>query len=378
MRKFLEPYTFANGMNVKNRIMLAPMTNFSSDEKGQVTPEELAYYRERSRGAGTVITACANVTAGGKGFPGQIGIDRDELDSSLRELASTIQEEGAKAVVQIYHGGRMSPPDLLPDKQPVSASAVAPVREGAVTPRELTEEEIAHIIKAFGQAAQRAVRAGFDGVEIHGANTYLIQQFFSPHSNRRTDKWGGSVEDRMRFPLAVVKEVLQSVKEAGADETFLIGYRFSPEEKEEPGITMEDTMKLINRLAEEKLDYLHVSVQDFSAGSMRNKEDERSRVEIVQEAVGEKIPVVGVGSLYTPDEAEKAMESGVPFLALGRELIVDPQWVEKVESGREAEIRTELSTEDREKLVVPKPLWKAIVNTPGWFPVAEHKQKSAE
>lgn len=353
--------------------MLAPMTNFASANNGEVTQDELEYYRERSKGVGAVVTAVANVTAGGKGFPGEIGIDRDELVGGLSKLANTIKGEGAKAIIQMFHAGRMAPPNLLPDNQPVSASAVAPEREGAVTPRALTEEEIQSIIQAFGDATRRAIRSGFDGVEIHGANTYLIQQFFSPHSNRRDDQWGGSREKRMRFPIAVIKEVLKAAEEA--DDSFIVGYRISPEERENPGITMDDTLAFVKELAKQNLDYLHISVQDFFAGSMRDESDKQSRVQLIQDMVGEAIPVVGVGSLHTPDDVERAMEGSVPFIALGRELIVEPQWMEKVENGRESEIRTELYINDREKLVVPESLWKAIVNSPGWFPVREHAEK---
>ena len=122
----------------------------------------------------------------------------------MKRLAQTIQAEGAKAILQIYHGGRQSPPELLPDRQPISASAVASEGEGKPVPREMTETEIINTTQAFGDATRRAIEAGFDGVEIHGANTYLLQQFFSPHSNRREDQWGGSLEKRMKFPLAVV------------------------------------------------------------------------------------------------------------------------------------------------------------------------------
>ncbi|MGD7044713.1 NADH-dependent flavin oxidoreductase [Jeotgalibacillus proteolyticus] len=368
---FLEPFTFQNGITLKNRVMLAPMTNFASKENGEVSQEEIAYYEERSEGVGTVITACANVTADGKGFPGEIGADRDELIDSLSTLAKAIQNKGAKAILQIFHGGRMAPPELLPDHQTVSASAVAPLRDGAMTPRELEPSEIESIIKAFGEATRRAMKAGFDGVEIHGANTYLLQQFFSPHSNRRDDQWGGTLEKRMTFPLAVVEEVLNAAKD---DSSFIVGYRISPEEMENPGITMEDTLTFVDRLAEEKLDYLHVSVQDFHAGSMRDSEDKASRVQIIQDRVGEKIPVIGVGSLHTPEDVEKAMAGGVPLISLGRELIMEPKWVEKAADNRANEIRTDLSVNDREALVVPEPLWQAIINTPGWFPVREHSK----
>ncbi|MFQ6734231.1 oxidoreductase [Virgibacillus tibetensis] len=133
------------------------------------------------------------------GFPNEIGTDIDKLIPGLAKLAATIHDQGAKAILQIYHAGRMARPDLLPDGQPISASAVAPEREEAITPREMTEEEINETITAFGEATRRAIKAGWDGMEIHGANTYLIQQFFSPHSNRRTDQWRGSVQKRMNF-----------------------------------------------------------------------------------------------------------------------------------------------------------------------------------
>ncbi|WP_404407255.1 NADH-dependent flavin oxidoreductase [Jeotgalibacillus malaysiensis] len=371
-KKFLESFTFKNGITLKNRVLMAPMTNFSSKDNGEVTDEEIEYYRVRSGGVGAVLTAVANVTDDGKGFHGEIGAHRDDLIPGLKKLAHTIKGEGAKAILQIFHAGRMSPPELLPDNQTVSASAVAPVREGAMTPRELTNDEIETIIKAFGDATRRAIEAGFDGVEIHGANTYLIQQFFSPHSNRREDKWGGSVEKRMTFPLAVIDEVNKTVKAFG-DESFIVGYRLSPEEREEPGITMEDTLTFTDRLAQEDLHYLHVSVQDFHQGSMRDDSDTASRVQLIQDRVGDKLPIIGVGSLHTPDDVEKAMEGGVPLIALGREIIVEPQWIQKVEAGRESEIRTSLSVDDRETLTVPEPLWQAIVNTKGWFPVKEHQ-----
>ena len=193
--------------------MIAPMTHFSSQPNGEVSEQELPYYAERSGGVGAVITACAYVSIDGKGFDDQFSVDDDSFIPGLRKLAETIQAKGSKAILQIYHGGRQSPPSLLPDGQPISASAVASEGAGKPVPREMTETEINHTIKAFGDATRRAIEAGFDGVEIHGANTYLLQQFFSPHSNRREDQWGGSLEKRMKFPLAVVDSVKKAVAE---------------------------------------------------------------------------------------------------------------------------------------------------------------------
>jgi 2,4-dienoyl-CoA reductase-like NADH-dependent reductase (Old Yellow Enzyme family) len=365
-----ESYTFPSGVEVKNRLVMAPMTNFSSNPDGTVTDSEVKYYARRSGGVGMVVTACTYVTANGKGFQGEFGADRDEFIPSLQQLATGIKEQGAKAVLQIFHGGRQCPPELVPNGEIVSASAVTAEGTGKPVPKELTDHEIESIIRDFGETTRRAIEAGYDGVEIHGANGYLIQQFFSPHSNRRDDRWGGSIEKRLTFPLAVVDEVKKVVAEH-AKGPFIIGYRFSPEEPETPGITMAETFVLIDALAEKNLDYLHVSLQEFWSKPRRGVEDTRSRIEIIQERVGDKVPVIGVGSLYTADDVLKAFQSGVPFVALGRELIIDPDWVQKVKEGREAEIVTKIDKSKQQELVVPDPLWQAIIHSPGWFPGIE-------
>ncbi|MFG6495744.1 NADH-dependent flavin oxidoreductase [Fictibacillus sp. UD] len=362
-------FSFKNGVELKNRVVMAPMTNFSSNPDGTVTDEEIQYYERRSEGVGMVITACTNVTANGKGFPGEFAGDTDDMIPSLRRLASAIQAKGSKAILQIFHGGREVPPELVPNGDVVSASDI-PSAEGKPVPRPLTSDEVASVIRDFGEATRRAIEAGFDGVEIHGANGYLIQQFFSPHANRREDQWGGSLEKRMAFPLAVVDSVKKAVAEH-ADGTFIVGYRFSPEEPETPGITMADTLALVDALSVKNLDYLHVSLMDFWSEPRRGVEDTRPRIEIIKERAGDRVPVIGVGSIYTADDAIKALETGVPLIALGRELIIDPDWVQKIEQGRESEIVTKIDKTKQKELVVPDPLWNAIINSPGWFPGVE-------
>ncbi len=367
-QKFFSPYTFNNGVELKNRIIMAPMTNYSSNPDGTVSEEELAYYARRSKDVSMVITACTYVTPNGKGFHNEFAGDRDEMIPSLSQLAKTIQSQGAKAILQIFHGGRMCPPELVPHGDIVSASAVPAEVAGAKTPRALTETEVEEIVDAFGETARRAIEAGYDGVEIHGANGYLIQQFFSPHSNQREDRFGGSVEKRMTFPLAIVDKIKSVVKEH-ADDSFIVGYRFSPEEAETPGITMADTIKLVDTLAEKDLDYLHVSLQHFLSKARRGVEDvNKTRIDYLLETIDNRVPLIGVGSIYSAEDARKAFETGVPLLALGRELIIDPDWVQKVAEGREDEIVTEINKDKQEELVVPGPLWNVIMNTPGWFP----------
>lgn len=367
-QKFFSPYTFNNGVELKNRIIMAPMTNYSSNPDGTVSEEELAYYARRSKDVSMVITACTYVTPNGKGFHNEFAGDRDEMIPSLSQLAKTIQSQGAKAILQIFHGGRTCPPELVPHGDIVSASAVPAEVAGAKTPRALTETEVEEIVDAFGETARRAIEAGYDGVEIHGANGYLIQQFFSPHSNQREDRFGGSVEKRMTFPLAIVDKIKSVVKEH-ADDSFIVGYRFSPEEAETPGITMADTIKLVDTLAEKDLDYLHVSLQHFLSKARRGVEDvNKTRIDYLLETIDNRVPLIGVGSIYSAEDARKAFETGVPLLALGRELIIDPDWVQKVAEGREDEIVTEINKDKQEELVVPGPLWNVIMNTPGWFP----------
>tara|TARA_R110002167_G_scaffold176104_4_gene375422 strand:+ start:1076 stop:2218 length:1143 start_codon:yes stop_codon:yes gene_type:complete len=374
-KKILSPFSFPiSGVEITNRIVLAPMTTFSGNDDGTTTDAEVAYYRERNQSAGLLITACAYVINHGKGFHGQIGADSDALIPSLKRIADALKANGNKAVLQIYHGGRMSPPEELVDGQSLSASAVAALREGAQIPREMTATEIEETIVAFGEATRRAIEAGFDGVEIHGANTYLLQQFFSPHSNRRTDKWGGDLMKRMTFPLAVV----DAVKKAAAlsSHPFLVGYRISPEEMENPGITMEDTLHFVEALSKKRLDYLHVSVMDFWAGSMRDKNDTAARAMIIAAKVGHILPVIGVGNIHTPEEVDRVLSVNIPLVAMGRELLMEPHWLTKVKNNEVDQICTELDVSAQDVLKIPTPLWNELISRIGWLPLKKQPTTS--
>lgn len=362
-----EPLKLRSGIMLKNRIVMAPMTTSSADPDDNVSDAELAWYARRSKGVSMTVTACIYVTPYGKGFPGEFGGESDERLPSLRRLASTIKEQGARAVLQIFHGGRMCPADLVPNGEVVAPSAVPAPGPHAATPRALTDAEVVAIVQAFGETTRRAIEAGFDGVEIHGANRYLIQQFFSPQSNQRTDRWGGSIEKRLAFPLAVV-EVVKQVVATHAKDPFIIGYRLSPEEMWENGITVNDTMVLVDALAGKGLDYLHISLANFFAQPHTPPHGDRPIIDLIADHVDGRLPVIGVGELYTADEALRARQSGADVVALGRPLIMEPDWVEKVEQGREDEIRTALNPADRPELAIPEPLWRMMESAPGWVP----------
>lgn len=199
MAQLVDEIVFQSGVKLHNRIVMAPMTIQSAFFDGGVTQEMINYYAARSGDAGAIIVESAFVENYGRAFPGALGIDTDSKIAGLTKLADAIKAKGSKAILQIYHAGRMANPEFNGGHQPISASPVAALRDNAETPLEMTKEQIEEMIERFGDAVNRAILAGFDGVEIHGANTYLIQQFFSPHSNRRNDKWGGNIERRTSF-----------------------------------------------------------------------------------------------------------------------------------------------------------------------------------
>ena len=371
---FLQPYTFENkNITLKNRVVIPPMTERMSFEDGTVTSDETAYYAQHTGGAGMFITAVANVNSLGKGFEGELSIADDRFLPGLSDLASSIKKNGTKAIIQIFSAGRMSSTAILRGKQPVSASAIPAVRADSETPRELSEEEVEQTIKDFGAATKRAIEAGFDGIELHGANTYLLQQFFSPHSNRRTDKWGGSLEKRMKFPLAVIKEATKVI-EKYATKPFLLGYRISPEELEEPGITLDDTLQFIDQLKQTKIDYLHVSQSDVWRTPLR---DENSR-QIVNEALKKRIsnafPMIVVGNLKTPADAEKASES-FDLVALGHESLWEPKWVQKITNNEESAIRYSIAKSDLADLGIKPSFMDQIADTMGGYANMFKKEK---
>lgn len=361
VEKYFTPFTLGNGVELRNRFVMAPMTTYSANSDDMVSDEELAYYEKRSYGVGAVITACTYVIANGKGFPGQFAGHTDAYIESLRKVAQSIHKGGAKAILQIYHGGRQSPRELVPNGDIVSASEL--LADDGIKARALTVAEIQEIVKAFGETTRRAIEAGFDGIEIHGANTYLLQQFFSGFTNKRSDKYGGTIEKRMRFPLEVVEEV-NRIKQQYADDSFIVGYRFSPEEPEEDGITLDDTVQLVDRLANEGLDYLHISVRDFRSLAQRYKGEKENRIKILLRVIDGRIPLIGVGSIYSKQDAVEAIETGAELLAIGRELLIEPHWVEKMKAGEE--IITEMDmTRDN---VIPEPLMRTMQSRPGWVP----------
>ncbi|GGI39551.1 NADH-dependent flavin oxidoreductase [Mammaliicoccus stepanovicii] len=364
--------TLPNGVELKNRFVLAPLTHVSSNDDGSISDIEIPYIEKRSKDVGLSITAASYVEPLGKAFPGQPSVSKDADIEGLRQQAEVMKKNGAKAVIQIHHGGAMSLPGLTPNSDVAAPSEVEVKGFGQQekhTARALTEEEIEHSIESFARATKIAIDAGFDGVEIHGANHYLIHQFFSPYYNRREDKWG----DHLKYPVAVVDAVTKVVQEHGAPD-FIVGYRFSPEEAESPGISMELTQKLVDVLSEKPLDYLHVSLFDIHSKTREGKFEGETRINLISEWVNGRKPVIGIGSIFTADDALNALNTGVELVGIGRELLLDHEFVAKIEQGKEDEIISEFDPERTDLHELPEPLWKQF--NAGFYPLPRKDEKS--
>lgn len=370
--KLFEEFAFANSITLRNRIAMAPMTTWSGNEDGTVSDEEVAYYRRRAKGVGLVITGCTHVLPNGIGFTGEFASHSDSFTPSLRRLAEAAKSGGAPAILQIFHAGNKAVPELVPNGEIVSASALKAAQgafnNGDNTPRALSHNEILDVIIAFGEATRRAIEAGFDGVELHGAHGFLIQNFFSPLFNQRDDEWGSSLENRMRFPLSVVREVKRII-DLHAQRPFLLGYRISPEEADEGGLRIGATYELIDRLVVAGVDYMHVSLSSVLHTKPIGDADGSPIAELIVERVAGRIPVIAAGQVRAPEQAQRALELGLSLIAVGQGLVMNPEWVELAQSERDHEIAVALSPSMASAIVLPGKLWNIIRATRGWFEI---------
>lgn len=363
-----EPFTFEKGITVKNKVAMAPMTTWASNDNYTISDQEVLHYKARVNGVGIVITGCSHVTANGIGFSDEFAAYDDSFLPSLKKLAAAAKSGGAPAVLQIFHAGNKAVPELIPDGDMVSASAVevgaTPFVNSQTIPRALTHQEILDIIKAFGHATRRAIEAGFDGVEIHGAHGFLVQNFFSPAFNLRTDQWGGSPENRMRFALEVVKEV-DAVINKYAAQPFLLGYRISPEEHQPEGYKITDVYPLIDKLIDLKIDYLHISLANVLESKPIGSPQGKTIARLILDYVNGRLPVIAAGQIKQPEEAAQAIDMGLAFVAIGQALVINPNWIELAERGeRTAET---LSVSKLPELAIPTKLWNVIDAAKGWF-----------
>jgi len=242
-----EPLTFRRGAPMRNRFMLAPMTNQQSAEDGTLSDDELHWLSVRAKGGFAYIVTCAShVNESGKGFPGALGCFSDRHLPGLRRIASSMRSAGALSGLQLYHGGLRS----------ISSDRVSPSEDPSTSARIMSEGEILSVIDDFAEAARRAQHAGLDGVQLHAAHGYLISQFLSPAFNRRSDDWGGTPSKRSRFLLEIVRRIRKAAKP-----DFQLGVRISPERF---GQELGEVIEVVTQLLESgDIDYVDLSLWDI-------------------------------------------------------------------------------------------------------------------
>ncbi|MET0944320.1 MAG: NADH-dependent flavin oxidoreductase [Flavobacterium sp.] len=371
--KLFIPLLFGNGISLKNRIVMSPMTTWASNEDFTISDEEVEYYKKRVKGVGLVITGCTHVTANGIGFTHEFAGYDDTFLPSLKKLADAAKSGGAPAILQMFHAGNKAIPGLIPDGEVVSASTVSSgpivLFEKENSPKELSENEILEIIKAFGETTKRAIEAGFDGVEIHGAHGFLLQNFISPFFNNRNDQWGGSLENRLRLSLEILREVKNIVSKY-SDRPFLIGYRISPEEFPQQTYGLPDTFVLMDKLIEEKIDYLHFSLLDAVNQKPIDSEFSKEPISVVlNNYVNSRVPVLVAGGITTPAMADHVVDYGVSMVAIGRSLIVNPDWVELTQNGEEDKITSILKLATVQEKKIPSKLMAIFEKLEGWVQI---------
>jgi 2,4-dienoyl-CoA reductase-like NADH-dependent reductase (Old Yellow Enzyme family) len=372
------PFRFNSGREMANRFAIAPLTTDSSHDDGTATENELEFVRRRAAsGFGAAISSATYVAQDGRSWQG-IGAAHDGHLSSLHRLAEAMRAAGGLAILQIYDGGRIAKPELIGEQCLRAPSAVASLRPGAKTPRAMTGDEVGNLIGSFGEAASLARRAGFDGVEVHGANHYAVHQFFSPRANHRVDNWGGTLSKRMNFPLAVA----QAVRDALGPK-LIAGFRVTPFESEPDGYTLEDAKLLCNELARLDLDYISVSLDDYrNSRPMRETRvydgpveesyaPAESPITEFARVIAGRCAVMASGGIKTCMDAEEAINMGADLVAVGRAVVVDPEWLSKVRSRSEASILAGLPKDEREianALSIPPRMVEYLLSRPGWIP----------
>ncbi|MBU0984712.1 MAG: tRNA-dihydrouridine synthase [candidate division Zixibacteria bacterium] len=348
--RLFEPLDIAGKLTLPNRIVMAPMTTTSGNPDGSFSDEEIDYLTKRARaGVGTIISPASYCHPSGHAFALQVGCHDDAMLPGMTRLAENINKAGAVSFLQIHHGGNAARKAFIAH-QPWAPSAVKNRSGTSELPREMTENEIWVIIQAFAEAADRAKRAGFSGVELHGANTYLLQQFFSPYTNRRTDRWGpGTFQNRTRFCLEVVKAVREAV---GPD--YPVAYRVSPEEADPDGYSTYETIDLLNLLVPAGVDIVHVSSWRYGEGVRNDYPADTHPTRMIREAIEPAVPVIGVGDVSHPDHALRMLDDGIDLVALGRILLLDADWAAKVKAGDTESIVTGISSEkELQQLAIP-------------------------
>jgi len=350
MSLFDAPVPLRCGASLPGRLWLAPMTNTQSFSDGTLGADELRWLEARAAGGFPVVSTCAAyVHEQGHAWKGQLGISEDRHLDGLRRLATAVKAHGAFAIVQLHHGGKLA--GLSYDA--ISADAGDGYRAATV-------EDLAEAVQDFADAARRAEAAGFDGVEIHGANGYLLTQFLAPDDNHRTDDYGLSLEGRARLTLEVVDAVRAAVSPG-----FAVGIRLSPVDTwTQRGLKLAHGLTVGNWVAERGVDFVHLSLGDAS-GPPPHEDGMPVVATAFREALPDDVALVVAGGVRDRASVERAFAAGVDVVAVGKAAIVHPDFARLVEDADWSPAPTPWSPELLQEAAVGSKMYAYLRNFSG-------------
>lgn len=318
MTSLFDPVAFTHGPEMKNRFMLAPLTNQQSNADGTLSDDEHKWLTLRAVGGfGLTMTCAAHVQAVGQGFSGQLGCFADQHLDGLTRLAKDIKKSHSVAIVQLHHAGNRSPRDLI------GTTPVCPSDDPETGARALTTDEVYGVINDFVTAATRADRAGFDGVELHGAHGYLICQFLSGIVNTRSDEFGGTLENRSRMLFAIIDGIRRACRP-----DFNVSVRLSPERF---GIATNEAVTVYEQLVDcGKVDFIDMSLWDVFKEPADEQFSGRRLIDIFAAIERRNVRLAVAGKIYTADNARSAIDAGADIAVIGRAAIVHHDFPELV------------------------------------------------
>jgi len=327
VRSPFDQVVFSHGPAMANRFMLAPLTNQQSNADGTLSDEEYAWLTYRAEGGfGLTMTCASHVQRIGQGFPGQLGCFSDDHLPGLTRLAEGIKAHGSLAIVQLHHAGRRAPVDLIGE------APVAPCVDGDVGAREMTTSEVEQVIEDFIAAAIRAEKAGFDGVELHGAHDYLLCELLNGTFNLRSDQYGGSLENRARALFAIIDGV-----RANCRSDFNLSVRLSPERF---GQSTHDMVEVYGQLVDsKKVDFIDLSMWDVFKEAADEEYAGRQLLDLYAELPRGETKLAVAGKIYAGDDVQRALDGGADIVAIGRAAITDHDFPNKLRHNTSAKMR---------------------------------------
>ena len=377
--KLFDKYILNNKVQVPGLLTIAPLTLLGSNSDGSISSEERNYLNQRAKNIGLYILGATAVSQEGISFPNMPRALNDNDIPSLSERAKIIKDQGALAINQLFHGGSLA--DSKYSGTNVIAVSSDMYNKGltkkdiknGIEKKQLNNDDILRIINDFAKATELSIKAGYDGIEIHGANNYLIQQFYSGYYNKRTDEWGGSLEKRMKFPLEVV-DACCKIRDKYNKPEFIIGYRLSPEEPFEDGITMTETLALVRALVKKPIQYIHISQKNYFKKARRGEGTGDERLKIIHKETRGKVALIGVGGLYSYKDFNRALKSEFSdFIGTGRASMLNKDLALLLKEGKGDKINLVLDPVHPEKYSIPNLLWSLCIKGGDWLPPIKRK-----